>query len=81
MERVCWWLDHQQYQVPHKRILNILEDLRGETQMETFQQLLGLKEFDQLKDAYTKFANDHNGPMKQFWGSYLHMVSLLPQFI
>ncbi len=87
LERLRWsefgsWLeDHPEHKVPHKAILEILRDMHEHPCMDSFQQLIDLQEFNQLKEAYAEFDRIDNGPMKQFWSSYLNMVSLLLQFI
>ena len=87
LERLRWyefgrWLeDHPESQVSTTAILKIQQQVREQPCLETFEQLLSLESFSQLKEAYDAFSNSHDGPMKKFWGDYLQMTSLLLQFI
>lgn len=87
LERLRWvefgkWLEEEcPEDAVYSDILMCLHRLHLEVNEENFDALLELQEFQHLQEAYTRFCESYNGPMKAFWGSYLEMVSLLLQLI
>ena len=76
-----WIEDHPDLVIDHPAIVSAVQNIRQSSTLQTFHDLLDMPEFSNLLQLYQQFCQTPEGPMKEFWNSYIEMVMLLLRFI
>lgn len=86
MHRLLWqsfktWLQFHCKSVNYPTIVRHIQQIREEFNKEELEKLLTSEELAKVFLLYQEFSKESNGPLQEFWISYLEMVSTLLGFI